>query len=146
LPELRLRIRRQAHRAKRALDLLLRQAPALTAGVLFALAATTASGEEESSGFLYAIEDVPLMAELTEDRAATVDFDKPDGRLIETYAYGTIDEAVAAAFYRAVLPEFGWQDNGGLAFSREGEMLRIEFIPEERSLVVRFVLSPLSSQ
>ena len=114
--------------------------------MLFALAATTASGEEESSGFLYAIEDVPLMAELTEDRAATVDFDKPDGRLIETYAYGAVDEAAATAFYRAVLPEFGWQDNGGLAFSREGEMLRIEFIPEERSLVVRFVLSPLSSQ
>jgi hypothetical protein len=136
----------------------LHQTPALIAGALFALAiavsatlaitlATTgATAADRTGGFLAAIEDVPLMTGLTEEESPALDFDKPDGRLVETYAHGTVDETEAAAFYRAVLPEFGWQAMEGLAFSREGEMLRIEFIPEERSLVVRFVLSPLSSQ
>lgn len=86
------------------------------------------------------------MAELTEDRALTLDFDKPDGRLIEAYAHGVVSTENATGFYLAVMPEFGWQTVEGLVFSREGEMLRIEFTPEERSLVVRFVLSPGSSQ
>ena len=44
------------------------------------------------------------------------------------------------------LPELGWHIIDGLVFSREGEMLRIDLIPEGRLLVVRFVLSPNSSQ
>ena len=110
------------------------------------LAAAAAKAEDESGGFLAAIQDVPLMAELTEDRAAALDFDKPDGRLIEAYAYGAVSVEDASGFYLAVMPEFGWQIVEGLVFSREGEMLRIEFITEKRSLVVRFVLSPGSSQ
>ncbi len=86
------------------------------------------------------------MAELKENLAATLNFDKPGGRLIEAYAYGTVSAEDATDFYLAVMPEFGWQATEGLVFLREGEMLRIEFIPEERSLVVRFVLSPGSSQ
>ncbi len=86
------------------------------------------------------------MAGLTEEKTPALDFDKPDGRLVETYAYGEVMAEDAAAFYRAVLPEFGWHIIDGLVFSREGEMLRIDLIPEGRSLVVRFVLSPQSSQ
>jgi len=86
------------------------------------------------------------MAELREDVAATLYFDKPGGRLIQSYAYGAVSSDDATDFYLAVMPEFGWQIGEGLVFLREGEMLRIEFIPEERSLVVRFVLSPGPSQ
>ncbi len=92
------------------------------------------------------MEEVPLMSELSEDLTATLYFDKPGGRLIEAYAYGTVSPEDATKFYLAVMPEFGWQIVEGLVFLREGEMLRIEFIPEEQSLVVRFVLSPGSSQ
>ena len=100
----------------------------------------------EAAAFLAAIEDVPLMAGLAEERTAALDFDKPDGRLVEAYAYGEVRAEDAAAFYTVVMPEFGWRNIGGLVFSREGEMLRIDLIAEDRSLVVRFVLSPLSSQ
>ena len=71
---------------------------------------------------------------------------KPDGRLVETYAYGEVGAQEATDFYRAVMPEFGWRNIDGLVFTREGEMLRIELIPEEHALVVRFVLSPKSLQ
>ncbi|MDA0228839.1 MAG: hypothetical protein O3B21_01490 [Proteobacteria bacterium] len=101
---------------------------------------------DDTAAFLTAIDEVPLMAGLTEEQTPALDFDKPDGRLVETYAYGEVTAEEAGAFYRAVMPEFGWQNIDGLVFSREGEMLRIDFIPEERSLVVRFVLSPNSSQ
>ena len=159
---MRLRKSDKAHRAKRALDFLLRPAPALMPallaplwlaviiGALLAVAAphgsSIAHAEEESAAFLTAIEEVPLMAGLTEERVAALDFDKPDGRLVETYAYGEVRAEDAAAFYTAVMPEFGWKNIEALVFSREGEMLRIELIAEERSLVVRFVLSPDSSQ
>jgi len=87
----------------------------------------------ETAEFLSAIEDVPLMAGLTEDTAATLDFDKPDGRLV-------------VEFYITVMPEFGWQLANDLVFSRDGEMLRIHLSAEDRLLLVRFVLSPHSSQ
>ena len=159
---MRLRKCDKAHHTERALDLLLRPAAALMLGRLtqicfaaviaglLAVAAppgpSTAHAEEESAAFLTAIEEVPLMAGLTEERVAALDFDKPDGRLVETYAYGEVRAEDAAAFYTAVMPEFGWKNIEALVFSREGEMLRIELIVEERSLVVRFVLSPNSSQ
>ena len=143
---MRLQIHHKTHIAKRALDLLLLQATALIAGFLFFLPTAAALAEDETGKFLAAIEDVPLMTELTEDRAATLDFDKPNGRLMEAYAYGDVSTENATDFYLTVMPEFGWQIVEGLVFLREGEMLRIEFIPEERSLVVRFILSPGSSQ
>ncbi len=100
----------------------------------------------ERAVFLSAIEDVPLMAGLTEDRAAALEFDKPDGRLVEAYAYGDVRAEDAAEFYITVMPEFGWQIARDLVFSREGEMLRIYLSAEDRLLLVRFVLSPDSSQ
>ncbi|MBI05955.1 MAG: hypothetical protein CMM54_03130 [Rhodospirillaceae bacterium] len=118
------------------------QTSALIAGVCFIFAAGYAKAEDESGNFLAAIEEVPLMAELTEDLAATLYFDKPSGRLIEAYAYGKVSVENATNFYLTVMPEFGWQIEEGLVFLREGEMLLMEFIPEERSLVVRFILSP----
>ncbi len=159
---MRLRICGKAHRAKRAFDILLRPASALMSrralslcfaamiGGLFAVsspaAPSIAFAQGETAAFLAAIEEVPLMAGLTEEPTVALDFDKPHGRLVETYAYGEVRAEDAAAFYHAVMPEFGWQVISGLVFSREGEMLRIDLIAEERSLVVRFVLSPNSSQ
>ncbi len=86
------------------------------------------------------------MTGLAEAKTPALNFDKPDGRLVETYAYGKVTAEDAAAFYRTVLPEFGWQIIDRLVFLREGEMLRIDLIPEGRLLLVRFVLSPNSSQ
>ena len=114
--------------------------------VAFAADDTADNTADETAAFLIAIEEVPLMAGLTEEQTPAIYFDKPDGRLVETYAYGNVTAEDAAAFYRAIMPELGWQSIDGLVFSREGEMLRIDFISEEHSLVVRFVLSPYSSQ
>ena len=118
----------------------------MVAGLLAAASPAVYAEEEEAGAFLAAIEEVPLMAGLTEEKTPALDFDKPDGRLVETYAHGEVAAEEAAEFYRAVMPEFGWQNIDGLVFLREGEMLRIELIPEEHALVVRFVLSPHSSQ
>ncbi|PPR27101.1 MAG: hypothetical protein CFH38_00391 [Alphaproteobacteria bacterium MarineAlpha10_Bin1] len=86
------------------------------------------------------------MAGLTEDTAATLDFDKPDGRLVEVFAYGEVGRDDVVEFYITVMPEFGWQLANDLVFSRDGEMLRIHLSAEDRLLLVRFVLSPHSSQ
>ena len=109
-------------------------------------APSAAFAADDPAAFLIAIEEVPLMTGLTEEKTPALNFDKPDGRLVETYAYGKVTAEDAAAFYRAVLPEFGWHIIDRLVFLREAEMLRIDLIPEGRSLVIRFVLSPNSSQ
>ena len=153
---MRLRRNGKANCPERAFNLLLRSAPTLMPrrirhiciAVLLAgfIAFSPAWAAGEQAVFLSAIEDVPLMAGLTEDSAATLEFDKPDGRLIETYAYGEARQEDAIAFYTTVMPEFGWRKINDLIYSREGEILRIYLTSEERSLLVRFVLSPDSSR
>ena len=145
-----------ANCAERPFNFLLRGAPVLTlrrfyhicAVVLItgSLAISPALAGGEAAGFLSAIEDVPLMAGLTEDEAAALDFDKPDGRLVEAYAYGDIARQDSADFYAAVMPELGWRKIGEQIYSREGETLRIYLSAEEKLLLVRFVLSPNSAQ
>jgi len=117
---------------------------ALIGGVIATAPALRA--EDRAAAFLVAIEEVPLMAGLTEEATPALDFDKPDGRLVETYAYGDVEADQTTEFYRAVMPEFGWQNIDRLVFLREGELLRIDLIREEHVLVVRFVLSPHSTQ
>ena len=153
---MRLRQIGKAHCSKRAFKLLLRGAPALMLGrirhICYALlvagflSPSPAQAGGETAAFLAAIEDVPLMAGLTEDTAATLDFDKPDGRLVEVFAYGEVGRDDVVEFYITVMPEFGWQLANDLVFSRDGEMLRIHLSTEDRLLLVRFVLSPHSSQ
>jgi hypothetical protein len=100
------------------------------------------AGDDVENAFVIGIEDVPLMTGLIEDAEASLIFDKPDGRLIEAYAFGRLGADEVTDFYQTALPELGWQHVDNLAFLREGEMLRIHLIAGEDGLTVRFVLSP----
>ncbi len=108
----------------------------LAAGTLWA------AGPGFGAEFFTALNDLPAMPGLTEMTGKGVVFDKPEGRIVEIYAQGAVKRADVMTFYRSTLPALGWAEAGFLAFRREGEVLRIEFSKGDRTLEVRFLLSP----
>jgi hypothetical protein len=115
---------------------------------LVALAAAGPQGAAaQEPAFVAGIEDLPLMPQLDEVAEAGVVFDKPSGRIVESYAEGATTRAQVEAFYRRTLPQLGWLavdrgGEGGAAFLREGERLVISFLGRDGDLVVRFTLQP----
>lgn len=121
----------------------------LVCALLAAFAAPSparAAGGEAGAAYLSALDDVPLMAGLSEVEEAGVAFETPAGRLIEAEATGTIGPGVDAravrAFYRAALPGLGWTPRGEGAFVRAAELLSIEARERGTVLSVRFSLKP----
>jgi len=103
------------------------------------LAAAVLAQEPE---YLSEIQDLPLMPGLTEVAGAGLVFDKPDGRIVESYARGEVAASAVRSFYRATLPQLGWRIAAEDGFAREGETLQIELVTGESGLTVRFVLRP----
>lgn len=114
---------------------------AIAFGVLLPSASAPALADHRQS-FVGGLEDLPLMDGLSEDRAAGLVFDKPDGRLVDAYASGPVAAEAVAAFYRDTLPQLGWRSLGPLVFEREGERLSIEIEGAAGDVLVRFHLAP----
>lgn len=117
---------------------------ALAAAVLLSAGPVRAA---DPVGFVAGVEDLPLMPGLTPLPDQLVRFDKPQGRVVEAAARGRVDAAQVRGFYRDSLPQLGWRPAGELAYTREGEVLRLEILPEtgagaRGTLTVRFILSP----
>lgn len=84
--------------------------------------------------FLRAIDDVPLVAGLTE-RPEPVVFESEQGRVVQTIAEGQVAATTISTFYITTLPALGWKQafgRSGLAFERENERLTIT-VREPRS-------------
>lgn len=109
------------------------------AALLFTLALSGAAVAEE---FLSEVPDLPLMDGLLEIAGESLVFDKPEGRIVEAYAAGSVTQDAVIAFYRETLPQLGWSAEGPASYLREGERLVLSFTPGVDSLTVRFSLSP----
>ncbi len=120
----------------------------LLCGAVFVLLTAPVRGQTGPSagapdgGFVSGVEDLPLMAGLTEDTGAGLVFDKPSGRIVEAFATGAVNRAAVIGFYAETLPQLGWQPAGDATFAREDEILRIEISGADGALTVRFSLSP----
>ena len=116
---------------------------AIAAGLIAVLAANLA-GARAAGGTAYAvgIDDLPLMPGLTAVADAGVVFDKPSGRIVESYAEGAVARSAVAAFYAATLPQLGWRTRQSNVFVREGERLSLIFLGGDGDLIVRFTLEP----
>lgn len=108
---------------------------AMVASVLWATASIAADP------FVDGLEDVPLMAGLAALPDRNVTFDKPSGRIVESYAHGAVRRADVIRFYDATLPQLGWSGKARV-YRRESEELRLGFEGKDGALVVRFSLSP----
>jgi hypothetical protein len=92
--------------------------------------------------FLAGFDDLPVMPGLSAVEGAGIVFDTPAGRIIEGYAAGGVTEDSVRRFYDKTLPQLGWKPVAKNEFRREGEHLKIDFKGADRTLTVRFTLSP----
>ncbi len=111
-------------------------------GFLLSGPAVTQETAPAAVAYVAGVEDLPLMPGLVEVAGAGVVFDKPAGRIVETYVQGQVDREAVLRFYRRSLPPLGWEVLGETRFRREGEELGLEFVSEEGPLVLRFSLRP----
>lgn len=110
----------------------------------YAIAATlvlAAAPAAATEAFVDGLDDVPLMAGLEGLPDRSVVFDKPTGRIVESYATGAVRRGDVVRFYDATLPQLGWSGRSP-AYRRESEVLRLGFEGRDGALVVRFSLSP----
>jgi len=105
-----------------------------------------------ADGFFRDMEDLPLMAGLTERADDSMIFDSGSGRIVESFAEGRVRKQAVLDFYASTLPQLGWRQDAPGVFSREGETLMLAFpnsatisgssSSADRLLTVRFTLSP----
>ncbi len=97
-----------------------------------------------SAQFLSALPDIPLMEGFEEMEGDLTLFDKPDGRIAQSYALGPdVSSQVVNDYYKTVLPRFGWSFEAPGAFVRNAEKLTIETARAGGRGVIRYTLSPL---
>jgi hypothetical protein len=102
-----------------------------------------------AEAFVTGVEDLPLMPGLQSMATENVVFDAPGGRIVESWAEGSVTRDAVLAFYASTLPQLGWTQTAPHSFRREGELLQLEFPASSPlgprlagALVVRFYLSP----
>lgn len=106
--------------------------------------------EEKASGYLDAVDDMPLMEGLHETGEGGIVFDKPNGRIVRSIAEGRVTIAAVRQFYVDTLPQLGWVRakkleliDDLLVFNRESERLEIEMAKEPNGMTeVRFSIEP----
>ncbi len=108
----------------------------------FALGMAPAVRGTAAERFFSLVEDMPLMTGLTEIVEAGLVFDNPRGRIVTMFAKGNVARPAVLDYYGRALPQLGWKTTRPNRFSREGEILRLEFTKETDGLTVRFALSP----
>ncbi len=108
--------------------------------LLFPLQGST---QEQDLRFFTSLPDLPLMAGLEELDEEGVSFDKPEGRIIESFAVSdSLKQVEIMRFYEEVLPQLGWSRLGENAFERENEILSFKFESEEARIFVTLMVSP----
>jgi hypothetical protein len=112
-------------------------------GLAVLFAAEAQAGDPQ---YLAAVTDLPLPPGLVEDLDAGVNFDKPEGRIVEAVARGSLSKLEVGSFYRAALPGLGWKrltdDGPGTRWQRGGEILNVDIVDNGNPLVVRFSIAP----
>lgn len=115
---------------------------ALRIGLIAFCILFTFEGKAADSIFLTALEDVPLMAGLSEATEETMSFDTPAGRIVEAYALGNVTKESVLTYYKDSLPSLGWARNAHGRYVREGESLTVSVKMNGKTALVHFALSP----
>ena len=125
--------------------------PAALAALFFAAPGHAAPGVVQASFvpsvYVPGTEDVPLMPGLAADDAASLIFDKPQGRIVEAAASGPVTRHAVVAFYEESLPQLGWRRTAAKtpdtkSYERDGERLSLDFDGRDGNLQVAFTLAP----
>ena len=110
-------------------------------------AAGVAADDGQTLGDIIGVPVMPGMEEVADSRLL---FDKPDGRIVETFLVGQVGMETARQFYEDTLGPLGWLRLRGagipddvLRFERGRERLTLDFHREQDgSLIIRVNLTP----
>lgn len=108
-------------------------------GLMFLLAATMTLAADR---FVSGTDDLPLMPGLEEVDGSAMVFSKPQGRIVEVTASGTVTREAVRAFYDGTLPQLGWDRLETGRWRRENELLQFDMADSEAGLLVQFSLGP----
>ncbi|PCI55501.1 MAG: hypothetical protein COB36_07720 [Alphaproteobacteria bacterium] len=108
--------------------------------VVFAGAGQDTSQEPQ---FFSSLQDIPLMSGIDELADHAVSFDKPDGRISESFALiHDLKPEDVLRFYSATLPQLGWGQVSEYRFFRQSETLEISFGEIEGQPIIRIMIGP----
>lgn len=83
------------------------------------------------------------MPGLIERSDATLVFDKPGGRVIESVAeMQSLSDDQVRQYYASSLPQFGWEMAGQDIFIRQNEALELAFENDSGHEILRIMVSP----
>ena len=92
--------------------------------------------------FVHGIEDLPLYKGMTNSDEGLVVFDANQGRIIISEIFGEVEISEAENFYYKILPNLGWQAREKNHFSRDEELMQLEFLVDKNQLYIKFRLVP----
>lgn len=93
--------------------------------------------------FFYALNDVPVMAGLRELVDESINFDKPEGRIISATAVSDyLKPEMIRHFYAQTLPQLGWRFEKEGVFIRDRERLKLNIEIKEGVSIARFQVEP----
>jgi hypothetical protein len=98
----------------------------------------------DEQAYVAGIEDLPLMPGLKQSIVPPTEFDKPNGRIVESTASGKVSAAKVQEFYDQTLPQLGWVSVGPYEYVREDEALEIGVRKQGSGAMVRFTIEPRS--
>ena len=109
-------------------------------GVVFADAGQETFQEPQ---FFSSLQDIPLMPGMEELDGHAVSFDKPGGRISESFALiHDLKQGDVLRFYHATLPQLGWGRVSEYRFFRQSETLEIYFGKIEGRAIIRIMIGP----
>ena len=116
-----------------------------TALITFCSANVGHAADITQTVFFESLYDIPVMEGLAEIKAASVSFDKAEGRIAHATAQNNnLAQNDILSFYNKVLPQMGWVISENASYVREDETLSIIFKTNENQRLVKFLLKPLA--
>ena len=100
-----------------------------------------AADSQNAQRFISVIEDLPLMAGLSEVGEG-VQFSTSQGRIAEVTTMGKVKREAVISFYESTLPQLGWKRVAKGRFAREEETLELVFEKKRAELKRKIRFSP----
>ena len=109
------------------------------------IAGSVAVGARADTAFVDGFDDLPLMPGLSQEAGRVVQFDSPYGRIIESWATGSVKTEAVLGFYKKTLPQLGWTADSAERFHRDNEVLILDVHRKGSGVEVHYRDAPAKS-
>ena len=99
-----------------------------------------------AQAFFDAVEDLPLDPGLVQTLDQDIFFESLRGRIVTVFAYGEDGVIVYREFYKKALPPLGWVLQADGTYSRDNEVLQIDFKVRDQRTDVRIRVVPMKAK